>query len=297
MRLLALGPQVYEIDLVGAHYEALRHITNALGLQPALLPVAQARTTLEEGCPAPRGTWAALSPKRLLNYAINSSASRAIAQLHQGGIAFLSQAAKDVLQDVDRAKTYLGQHVAELRFYQTDDRSTARNWIYFVLEAAESAIARALVRELLPACPGGLVWLHDGLYARGPSVDLPRAQQAVSAGLHTVLHAATAAPGLVAEGSADELVRASSLAGPYGLLLQELAASSPVPHPIRSRSAFTAQARPRRRERGPATEEQALVAHRKRVARQEDHRNKRHCRGIQSFFRAARPRDEPQLIG
>eukprot|EP00439_Symbiodinium_sp_Y106_P011343 s12426_g1.t1 len=39
MRLLALGPQVYEIDLVGAHYEALRHITNALGLQPALLPV------------------------------------------------------------------------------------------------------------------------------------------------------------------------------------------------------------------------------------------------------------------
>ena len=68
MRLLALGPQVYEI----AHYEALRHITNALGLQPALLPVAQARTTLEEGCPAPRGTWAALSPKRLLNYAINS---------------------------------------------------------------------------------------------------------------------------------------------------------------------------------------------------------------------------------
>ena len=97
MRLLALGPQVYEIDLVGAHYEALRHITNALGLQPALLPVAQARTTLEEGCPAPRGTWAALSPKRLLNYAINSSASRAIAQLHQGGIAFSSQAAKDVL--------------------------------------------------------------------------------------------------------------------------------------------------------------------------------------------------------
>ena len=113
-----------------------------------------------------------------MNYAINSSASRAIAQLHQGGIAFLSQAAKDVLQDVDRAKTYLGQHVAELRFYQTDDRSTARNWIYFVLEAAESAIARALVRELLLACPGGLVWLHDGLYARGPSVDLPRAQHA-----------------------------------------------------------------------------------------------------------------------
>ena len=73
--------------------------------------------------------------------------------------------------------------------------------------------------------------------------------------------------------------------------------AAPVPHPIRSRSAFTAQARPRRRERGPATEEQALVAHRKRVARQEDHRNKRHCRGIQSFFRAARPRDEPQLIG
>ena len=99
-------------------------------------------------------------------------------------------------------------------------RTTAlrpRNWIYFVLEAAESAIARALVRELLPACRGGLVWLHDGLYARGSSVDLPRAQQAVSAGLSAVLHAATAAPGLVAEGSADELVRASSLAGPYGL--------------------------------------------------------------------------------
>ena len=56
--VITLGPQVYKIDLVGTRYEALRHITNALGLQPALLPVAQARTTLEEGCPAPRGTWA-----------------------------------------------------------------------------------------------------------------------------------------------------------------------------------------------------------------------------------------------
>ena len=156
MRLLALGPQVYEIDLVGAHYEALRHITNALALQPA--PAAGRSSSYHLGEAAWRlRVRGPLSRKGLSNHAINSSASRTIAQLHQGGIAFLSQAAKDVLQDVDRAKTYLGQHVAELRFYQTDDRSTARNWIYFVLEAAESAIARALVRELLPACPGGLV--------------------------------------------------------------------------------------------------------------------------------------------
>ena len=67
---------------------------------------------------------------------------------------------------------------------------------------------------------------------RGPSVDLPRAQQAVSAGLRTVLHAATAAPGLVAEGSADELVRASSLAGPYGLLLRNSRLAAPCRTPF-----------------------------------------------------------------
>ena len=56
-----------------------------------------------------------------------------------------------------------------------------------MLEAVESALARALLEALLPTCVGGVVCLHDGVYVRGARIDVSLAQQAVASRLVSLL--------------------------------------------------------------------------------------------------------------
>ena len=284
MRLAALGPDAWEIDLVGVHYEALRLLTAALGLHPPLMPVKDARLGLQRGYLQDVSRWDYLSPKRLLNYTytINSDSVEARKHLQQGGLYFLTGTAEAVLSQVDEAKAFLLQRLERVTWYRPDTRTTRRNWLYFLLEAVESFIARRVLQAVLPTCGDGVVWLQAGLYTRHSCVDIPTVQQAIATGLHELLAS-------VAEGSAPlsafdvgELVRAESLRDAHSSLVWTLFSDTVF---VPRRMPWTRRYA-RSRALTPATEANALTAHRKRVAKQEEQANKRHCRGIKAYFRS-----------
>ena len=53
-----------------------------------------------------------------------------------------------------------------LSFYKPDERVTSRNWVTFILEAAESKVMRQGIAAMIPHCSGSRLWVHDGIYVR-----------------------------------------------------------------------------------------------------------------------------------
>ena len=85
--------------------------------------------------------------KRLLVRAINSSLEAMRRHLRSAGLFFQHDAHGALLADLHAAKACVLRHAERYMggFFQPDHRVTQRNRVYFLLEAAESLLARAVL--------------------------------------------------------------------------------------------------------------------------------------------------------
>ena len=177
-----------ELDLAGAHYTLLRCVAARLG-GPTLPPLTEAQHTLSLGHFATPYASDVAPGKRLLVRAINCSLEAMRRHLRSAGLFFQHDAHGALLADLDAAKACVLRHADRYMgwLFQADHRVTQRNRIYFLLEAAESLLARTVLKALGTGLLQGVVWLHDGIYLPG-TAHVPAAQTGACDGLLRLLH-------------------------------------------------------------------------------------------------------------
>ena len=176
-----------ELDLAGAHYTLLRCVAARLG-GPILPPLTEAQHTLSLGqFSAPYASDVAPG-KRLLVRAINCSLEAMRRHLRNTGLFFQHDAHNALLADLDAAKACVLRHAERYLggLFQPDHRVTHRNKVYFLLEAAESLLARTTIKAIGTGVRQGVGWLHDGIYLPGMA-HVPAAQAGACDGLLRLL--------------------------------------------------------------------------------------------------------------